>query len=98
LAQRGQIVGLASRYHLAGVYGDGYFAEVGGLLSFGINLPDQLRRAATYVDVIIKGAKPGELPVQPPVKYELLINLGAARALGVEVPPALLARADGIIE
>jgi putative tryptophan/tyrosine transport system substrate-binding protein len=98
LAQRSQIVGLASHYRLAGVYGDGYFSEVGGLLSFGINLPDQLRRATTYIDVIFKGAKPGDLPVQLPVKYELLINLPAAKALGIEVPPALLARADGIIE
>jgi putative ABC transport system substrate-binding protein len=98
LSQRGLIVGLAARHRLAGIYGDRYFAESGGLLSFGINLPDQLRRAAKYVDVIFKGAKPADLPVQLPVKYELTVNLKTAKELGIAVPSTLLVRADEVIE
>src|ERR1700704_5998291 len=92
LAQRGVIVGLAMRHQLPGVYGDRSFAESGGLISFGINMADQLRRVATYVDVILKGAKPAELPVQLPTKYEMLVNLKTATALGLTVPPSVLAR------
>jgi putative ABC transport system substrate-binding protein len=98
LGSRELIVGLAARYSLPGVYGDAYFARVGGLLSYGINPPDQLRRAATYVNAILKGAVPGELPVQLPTRYEMVINLVAAEKLGVHVPPSLLARADEVIE
>jgi putative ABC transport system substrate-binding protein len=98
LAQRGVIVGLAMRHQLPGVYGDRSFAESGGLISFGINMADQLRRVATYVDVILKGAKPAELPVQLPTKYEMLVNLKTATALGLTVPPSVLARADEVIE
>ncbi len=98
LSQRGLIVELAARHRLVGVYGDRYFAESGGLLSFGINLPDQLRRAAKYVDVIFKGTKPGDLPVQLPVKYELTVNLKTAKELGIAVPSTLLVRADEVIE
>jgi putative ABC transport system substrate-binding protein len=98
LAQPGVIVGLAMRHQLPGVYGDRSFAESGGLISFGINMADQLRRVATYVDVILKGAKPAELPVQLPTKYEMLVNLKTATALGLTVPPSVLARADEVIE
>lgn len=92
------ITGLASRYRLPGVYGDRHFVEAGGLLSFGIALPDQLRRAAAYVDLILKGANPAELPIQLPIRYELMINLRAAKEGGITVPPAVLARADEVIE
>ena len=74
------------------------FAEVGGLLSYGANLNDNFRRAATYVDRILNGAKPSELPVQMPVKFELVINLKTAKALGLDVPLHLQQRADTIIE
>jgi putative ABC transport system substrate-binding protein len=74
------------------------FAEAGGLLSYGLDRSDNFRRAATYVDRILKGKKPSELPVQAPVKFDLVINLKAAKALGLEVPAQLLGRADEVIE
>jgi putative ABC transport system substrate-binding protein len=74
------------------------FAEAGGLLSYGLDRSDNFRRAATYVDRILKGEKPSELPVQAPVKFDLVVNLRAAKALGLEVPPQLLGRADEVIE
>lgn len=92
------ITGLAKRYKLPGVYGDASFAHSGGLLSYGVNPPAQLRRAATYVNAILKGANPAELPVHLPTKYEMIINLVAAKDLGVDVPPSLLAQADEVIE
>jgi ABC-type uncharacterized transport system substrate-binding protein len=89
---------LAARYYLPAVYPYRFFAEVGGLLSYGIDFPHNWRRAAGYVDRILKGEKPADLPVQAPVKYELVINLKTAKTLGIEIPASLLARADGVIE
>jgi putative ABC transport system substrate-binding protein len=95
---RVEITALAARYHLPAVYPFRFFTELGGLLSYGVDLPDNFRRAASYVDRVLKGAKPSDLPVQGPVKFELVINLKTAKALGLTVPPALLARADEVIE
>jgi putative ABC transport system substrate-binding protein len=95
---RVEIISLAARYRLPAVYPFRFFAELGGLLSYGNDQPDNFRRAATYVDRILKGAKPGELPVQAPVKFELVINLKTAKALGLDVPLPLQQRADQLIE
>jgi putative ABC transport system substrate-binding protein len=95
---RDQIVSLAARYRLPAVYPFRWFAEIGGLLSYGIDSDDMFRRAASYVDRILKGAKPADLPVQAPTKYELLINLKTAKALGLTIPTTLLATADEVIE
>src|ERR1700730_7897175 len=95
---RNRIITLAARHKLPAVYFDRYFVADGGLISYGPDLVDQSRRAAGYVDRILKGEKPGDLPVQAPTKYELVINLKTAKALGLEVPPTLLARADEVTE
>jgi putative ABC transport system substrate-binding protein len=95
---REQIVSLAARYRLPAVYPFRWFAEIGGLLSYGIDSEDMFRRAGSYVDRILKGAKPADLPVQAPTKYELVINLKTAKALGITVPDTLLVRADEVIE
>jgi len=95
---RAEITSLAARSGLPAVYPRRIFTELGGLLSYGIDQLDLYRRAATYADRILKGAKPSELPVQAPVKFELVINLKTAKALGLDVPPLLQQRADEVIE
>ena len=92
------ILKMAAQYRLPAVYPFRYYATAGGLMSYGIDLVDLYRRAATYVDRILRGVKPRELPVQAPSKFELVINLKTAKALGLDVPPTLLARADEVIE
>jgi putative ABC transport system substrate-binding protein len=89
---------LAVGARLPTMHGSGDYVEAGGLMSYGVNFPDQFRRAADYVDKILKGAKPGDLPVEQPTKFYLIINLITAKALGIEIPPTLLARADEVIE
>jgi len=98
LSHRTLIVALAARHRLPAVYSTRVFAVDGGLISYGPDSADQLRRAAGYVDRILKGEKAADLPVQAPTKYDLVINIKTARALGLEVPPMLLARADEVIE
>jgi len=95
---RVEVTSLAGRFCLPAVYPFRQFAEVGGLLSYGNDQVDNYRRAATYADRILKGAKPSELPVQAPVKFELVINLKTAKALGLDVPALLQQRADEVIE
>jgi putative tryptophan/tyrosine transport system substrate-binding protein len=95
---RTRLVALASRYRLPAMYGLREFPDAGGLLSYGPNFPDQYRRTATYVDRILKGARPAELPVEQPTKFELVINRRTAQTLGLAIPPSVLARADQVIE
>jgi putative ABC transport system substrate-binding protein len=95
---RDLIITLAARHKLPAVYFERFFVTDGGLISYGPDLVDQYRRAAGYVDRILKGEKPADLPVQAPVKYELAVNRKTAKALGLDVPPMLLARADEVIE
>jgi len=97
ISYRREIISLADDYRLPAVY-PFRFAEVGGLLSYGVDLVDNYRRVATYVDRVLKGEKPSELPVQAPVRFELVVNLKTAKALGIEVPAMLLGRADEVIE
>jgi putative tryptophan/tyrosine transport system substrate-binding protein len=95
---RSEIILLADRYHIPAIYLSRSYAELGGLASYGPDLVDECRRAASYADRILKGSKPSELPVQAPIKFELVINLKTAKALGLQVPPTLIARADKVIE
>ena len=92
------MVTLAARHRLPAVYADRSDTAAGGLVSYGVDRVDQFRRAAGYVNRILKGEKPADLPVQAPTKYELVINLKTAKSLGLTVPPQLLARADEVIE
>jgi putative ABC transport system substrate-binding protein len=96
--KRETIVALAAQDRLPAVYPYRYFSVVGGLIAYAVDSIDLYRRVASYIDRIFKGEKPGNLPVQQPTKFELVINLAAARAIGLEVPTRLLARADEIIE
>jgi putative ABC transport system substrate-binding protein len=98
VVHRELIIGLAAQYKLPAVYYRRYFAATGGLISYGYDVPEQYRGAAGYVDRILKGEKPADLPVQAPTKYELVINLKAAKAIGLEVPATLIARADEVID
>jgi ABC transporter substrate binding protein len=95
---RDLIVKLAARHKLPAVYYDRVFVDSGGLISYGPDYVDQFRRAAGYVDRVLKGEKPADLPVQAPTKYETILNLKTAKALGLEAPTTLLARADEVIE
>ncbi len=95
---RDLIVALAARYKLPTVYFERFFVAGGGLISYGPNFGEQFRRAASYVDRILKGESPADLPVQAPIKYDLVINLKTAKALGLAIPQSILARADEVIE
>ena len=97
-SERGQIASLAAKHRLPATYWFKEHVEAGGLMSYGVDLADLFRRAAGYIDRIAKGAKPGDLPVERPTKFELVLNRGAARALGLTIPPALLGRADEVVE
>jgi ABC-type uncharacterized transport system substrate-binding protein len=98
IGHRADITKLATRYLIPAVYWSRDFAELGGLISYGPDVADEFRRAASYADRILKGERPSELPVQAPIKFKLVINLKTAKTLGIDVPPTLLARADEVIE
>jgi putative ABC transport system substrate-binding protein len=97
-SQRARVVSLAARHRLPGMHPEGEFAFAGGFMAYGSSVSDNFRRAAGYVDRILKGAKPADLPVEQPTRFELVINVKTAKALGLTIPPSLLARADQMIE
>jgi len=96
-AYRKELVDLTTKHRLPGMYENKEFVEIGGLLSYGANLDDLFRRAATYVDKILKGTKPADLPVEQPTKFEFIINLKTAKQIGLTIPPNVLVRADRVI-
>jgi putative ABC transport system substrate-binding protein len=98
IQHRSEIIALAARYRVPAVYWSRSFTEIGGLISYGPYIVDEYRRAALYVDRILRGSKPTDLPVQAPVKFELVVNLKTAKALGLDLPPSLLAAADDVID
>ena len=95
---RKAIVDLAAAHRIPAVYENQNFVESGGLMSYGVNVPEMEHRAAVYVDKILKGAKPADLPVEQPTKFDLVINLRTAKALGLTIPPSFLLRADEVIQ
>jgi len=98
ITHRAPIISAAARNNVPAVYAISEFVRDGGLLSYGVDETDSFRRAASYVDRILRGAKPAELPVQFPTKFEMVVNLKTAKALGLAVPPSILLRADEVIE
>ena len=98
LSRRELVMGLVTRYRIPAIYPFTFWANLGGLMSYGTDSPDLLRRAASYVDRILKGAKPADLPVQAPVKFELVVNRNAANVIGLTIPQSLLLRADRVID
>ena len=97
ILQRSKVVALAAKHRLPAVYHNNQFIEPGGLMFYGVNALDLDRRAASYVDKILKGAKPADLPIEQPKKFELIINLKAAKQIGLTIPPSVLAKADRVL-
>jgi putative tryptophan/tyrosine transport system substrate-binding protein len=98
IVNRQQIITLAGQYRIPAIYSYRYFVIEGGLMSYGADPTDLFRRSASYIDRILRGEKPGDLPVQQPTKFDLVMNLRTAKAIGLTIPPSLLARADEVIE
>jgi putative tryptophan/tyrosine transport system substrate-binding protein len=93
-----RIAALAAKSRLPAMYAFRFYVEAGGLISYGVDLSENYRRAAAFVDKILKGTKPADLPIEQPIKFELVINLKTAKALGLTIPPSVLGRADQVIE